>query len=160
MATEGRSVVGLRFATMCPRPSCIPVGRPRGAKAQGIRYEKLVADTLSRYGTVHGQWFEFHDANGRGYAQVDYLLYIKALDQYLVGEAKLTDTPEAWAKLRAFYLPIVASALQRRTVGFVVCRHLTPASNPNFICDTFRATLNASLNGGQPTWHYLGKGEP
>lgn len=162
MARIERSVAGLRFATQCERPSCIPVGRPRGAKAQGVRYERAVADVLQ--GTfnsnriVHGQWFEFHDANGKGYAQVDLLLYLQALDLYIVGECKLTYTGEAWRKMRMFYLPIVAMALQRRAVGFVVVRNLTPEVDVRRVCATFRETLNRCVNGGEPTWHYLGKG--
>jgi hypothetical protein len=162
VSKEERRVVGLRFATPCERPSCIPIGRPRGVKARGIAYERSVAAALqAEYGKIpvkYGSWFEFHDANGRGYAQVDYLLYVQSLDQYVVGEAKLTDTAEAWRKLREFYLPIVAMATQKRAVGFVVVKNLTPASDPRLVCDSFRATLAKCLNGASPTWHFLGKG--
>jgi hypothetical protein len=164
VAREERKVCGLRFATPCERPSCIPIGRPRGVKALGIRYERTVAEALQRtYGTVpvkYGQWFEFHDANGRGYAQVDLLLHIANMDHYVVGECKLTDTEEAWRKLREFYLPIVKMATQRPCVGFVVCKNLTRASDPRSVCDSFRTTLLKCLNGGSPVWHFLGRGPP
>ena len=160
-----RSVCGLVSAqALDAKPACIPNGRPRGVKARGISYEKACAAALQgafpKSGVAHGQWFEFADANGRGYAQVDLLLYIVALDQYVVGECKLTDVAGARQKLANFYLPIVAMAFGKRASGFVVTRHLTQLSNVRNVCATFRDALGAALNGGLPTWHYLGKGPP
>ena len=162
---DNRSVCGLVSArALDEKPACIPNGRPRGAKARGVSYEKAVAAALQsafpKSGVCRGQWFEFHDANGRGYAQVDLLLYVMSLDRYVVGECKLTDIASARRKLTNFYLPIVQAAFGKVASGFVVTRHLTQLSDTRNVCDSFRATLGASLNGGLPTWHYLGKGPP
>ena len=62
-----RTIVGLESArALAGRPLSIPKGRPRGAKADGIRYEKLLAKALAPLGFEHGRWFEFVDANGYG----------------------------------------------------------------------------------------------
>lgn len=166
-ATRGndRSVCGLVSArALDAKPSCIPNGRPRGVKARGVSYEKVCASALQaafpKSGVVHGQWFEFADANGRGYAQVDILLYIVSLDQYVVGECKLTDVAGARSKLANFYLPIAQLAFGKRTCGFVAVRHLTQLTDTRNVCADFKSTLGVALNGGLPTWHYLGKGPP
>jgi hypothetical protein len=66
------------------RPDCIPVSRPRGAKALGVKYEKALAGALP--GWKHGQWFQFKDINGYGYCQVDLMIELEAC--VIVLEAK------------------------------------------------------------------------
>lgn len=162
--TSFRKLVGLYAArSLDARPECIPVGRPRGIKAKGLRYERIVAKALlSRFGNASGltfgQWFEYHDANGRGYAQVDMMLYDISKDIYVIGEIKLTDTPAARKQLDALYIPVVEMAMGTRAVGMVIARNLTSASATSEIFDKFIEAARCAQQGRQALWHYLGRG--
>jgi hypothetical protein len=70
----------------------------------------------------------FCDFAGPGLAIADFILTYA--DVTIVGETKLTWTPEAGDKLRRLYLPLVA-ALHRslRLRGLVICRNLTQSSS-------------------------------
>ena len=51
-----REVVGLRWVRRLEeRPGCIPKGRPRGAKARGVRFEGAVAEVFpeAEVGALH-----------------------------------------------------------------------------------------------------------
>lgn len=117
-----REIKGLRWARECGRPSCIPIGRPRGAKAQGLRYERGLALTLAP-AFRHGQWFEYEDGIGRGYCQVDFLRV--DADRVIALEAKYTWTIEGHWQLERLYIPIVERVYARPAVGVVVCKNLS-----------------------------------
>ncbi len=143
------------------RPLCIPIGRPRGVKAKGIRYENIVGRALlerfPKHGISLGQWFEYCDVNGRGYCQVDVLIYRVADDSYVACEIKLTDTPSAQQQLQLLYLPVIQAATNRRVSAMIIARNVTPQSRD--IHDDFRNAVRASIDGIVPVWHFLGRGK-
>lgn len=107
------------------RPACIPAGRPRGVKALGVRYEKALAKALGPK-VRHGVWFEYGDAEGRWFCQVDFLLPWQ--DGVLVGEAKLTWTFAGHKQIEGLYVPVLAKAyanVLRPIGGFVICKAIT-----------------------------------
>ena len=64
MTREVRNLRQVRVLT--ERPECIPQGRPRGAKALGVRYENAIAASVAFAPAKHGVWIEFDDAAGHG----------------------------------------------------------------------------------------------
>jgi hypothetical protein len=119
-----REVRNLQFVRVLrERPECIPHGRPRGAKAAGVRYEEALAASPSFATASHGVWLEFGDARGHGFAQVDFLF--TADDLIVVAEAKLTWTPAAYPQLRKLYFPLLARFTSRSVGGLIVCQNLT-----------------------------------
>ena len=119
-----REIQDLRFVKVLrERPSCIPKGRPRGAKAAGVRYEEALAASSAFAEASHGVWLEFGDARGHGFAQVDFVF---ATDEAIVvAEAKLTWTPAAYPQLRKLYFPLLAKFTTLPVGGIVVCQNLT-----------------------------------
>ena len=143
-----RQVNGLLWARRCERPACVPIGRPRGAKAAGVRYERALARAL---GGTPGQWFEFEDTFGRGYCQVDLLL--ERGEALVVVEAKYTWTREAHSELAGLYLPVVAMALGRTPIGVVACKVLVPGM-------PYKASGNLGdcIAGRAGVFHWIGVG--
>jgi hypothetical protein len=148
-----RVVEGLKWAREVAKPSGIPIGRPRGTKAFGIRYEKAVGAELPTF--VRGQWFEFEDANGRGFCQTDFIRVQR--DRVVVLELKHTWVEEGQEELEGLYLPVVQAAFDRKAVGIVVCRRLVP-NMPNVIISggLDEAIRLAEGNGKATVWHCLG----
>lgn len=124
--SKGRIIRGLSYAARCPRPSSIPVGRPRGAKAAGIRYERALAKALPS-GFEHGPWFTFRDINGSGYCQPDFLLVLNNLAVIL--ECKYSWTMAAWGQMELLYVPVLKLALQRPVIGIQLCKRLIPEAS-------------------------------
>lgn len=121
-----RQVSGLRWAKrMEARPGFIPIGRPRGAKAQGIRYEKALGLALGPEAR-RGVWWEFEDAQGHGYCQTDFLLELAQGSVIL--EVKYTWVPEGHQQIEGLYGPVVAAALGKPAVGLVVAKRLVQSN--------------------------------
>lgn len=119
-----RKIAGLQFAAqLAQRPKSIPVVRPRGVKADGIRFEKALAKALAPFGFVHGLWFEFVDANGHGFCSPD-LVALRA-DRIVVVEAKLTDGEAARHQLEHLYAPVLARVFRLPVQQIVALRHMT-----------------------------------
>lgn len=118
-----RSPIGLICASACNRPIGLPHGRPRGAKAQGLRYERALARALPW--AKHGQWFEYRDRLGLWHCQVDLLAELPS-GEALVIEAKYTWTMAGHAQIDQLYRPVVGMALRKPVIGLVVCRTLLP----------------------------------
>lgn len=135
------------------KPACIPNGRPRGAKALGIRYERLVARHMPW--AMHGPWYAFRDAQGESFCQPD-LVWHQG-DLVVVVEVKHTWVEEAEAKLRLLYLPVVAKATGKRAVGLVICKYLVPGVRAAYgdlqPCLVFAQQSLSRI----PTFHWLGK---
>src|SRR5258706_3509947 len=121
--SRGRIIRGLTYAARCARPDSIPHGRPRGAKAVGLRYEKALAKALPP-GFEHGPWFTFKDINGFGYCQPDFLLNLHNLAVIL--ECKYTWTPVAWGQMELLYVPVLQRALGKQVIGIQLCKRLVP----------------------------------
>lgn len=146
-----RRISGLRWARPCPRPDCIPQGRPRGAKALGVRYEKTLAKALPA--ASHGQWFEFEDRQGHGWCQVDLMLERNAGIGLV--EVKYTWTQEGHAQLELLYRPVVEAALDKSTVGVVACKALTHETPRRAIAASLAEAFQRRIDHGHGVWHWL-----
>lgn len=159
-----RVIRGLKWArALDARPSCIPVGRPRGAKAAGLRYERALAAALP--GAKHGQWFEFEDLAGRGYCQVDLLLDSGLRKdslgrvKLLILESKYTWTFEGHQQIEGLYRPVVERAYGCSVLGIVVAKRLIPGvQGIARICGGLEEAIAAGAGGGRVVLHWLGKG--
>lgn len=128
------------------------VKRARGAKAAGLRYERALAKALP--GARHGQWIEFFDANGHGWAQCDFLLSRRG--ELVVLEAKYSWVVEGHLQLELLYLPLLEKVLGQRPLGIVVCKNLTPTS-PRASAGLDDAIARAR-RGGRSVLHWIGVG--
>jgi hypothetical protein len=154
-----RSIAGLRWArTLDEKPNFLPVGRPRGAKAEGLRYERALAKGLGAK-FRWGLWWEYRDAGGIRYCQTDF--FGKAKEWVILLESKLTWTVDAEEQLHELYIPVVAMALKvprSQVLPIVVCKYLTrSASRP--VCDTLKEAIHAAMEINAPfcpVWHHLG----
>jgi hypothetical protein len=84
--------------------------RVQGAKLEGLRYERRFGRYLKKAARrsaeiLSGQWFEFEDHGGPGWAQPDHILIYPG--QVLVFECKLTQHPHARVQLEELYFPLV-----------------------------------------------------
>jgi hypothetical protein len=154
MANEKREISGLRWARRLDgKPSCIPSGRPRGAKAQGLRYERQLAKAFPSFS--HGVWFEFEDLNGHGYCQVDFLVEFPRIVSIL--EVKYTWTIEGHLQLERLYEPVVRAALAKFSEGIVVCKRLVPeVIRGATVCPDFESARGVLR---RPVWHWLGEAQ-
>lgn len=148
-----RKVDGLQMARACQKPRCIPIGRPRGAKAQGVRYERALAKALPE--ARSGQWFEFEDVRGRGICQVDLILPL-GLGLMGVIEVKYTWNPDAALELAQLYLPVVEMAYGAKAIPLVACRNLIPGCKATICSDLYSAFEAATR--GPAVLHWLGVG--
>lgn len=148
-----RSIVGLQYAAMCLRPAHIPVSRPKGAKAAGLRYERALAASIPR--ANHGQWFEFHDLNGPGHCQMDLLLVGKK--QIVIIECKLTNVDEGRKQLEGLYVPVAQKVWpEHKVLGIVAARHLSKEQNLSLVESNLQDAVNkANVEGVFPTFHWL-----
>jgi len=150
-----RIIVGLKSARrMESRPPGIPVGRPRGQKAFGIRYEKALAKWAGIPVENRGVWFEFEDKNGPGCCQVDFLVPFGA--ESIVLELKHTWTEDGHVELEKLYLPVVSLALGQPIRGVVVAKRLVPGMH-----GVFGSLQEAAMSGvKRPVWHWIGGTAP
>ena len=150
-----REIQGLRHVKLLrSRPDCIPQGRPRGAKATGVRYEEALTKQTGFLAASHGVWFEFDDTRGHGYAQVDFVFYADS-DVIVAAEAKLTWTPQAYPQLRRLYFPLLAKFTSRPVGGIIVCQNLTRDVPRSDVCDSLVEALRVARNepGRIPVLH-------
>jgi hypothetical protein len=138
------------------RPTCIPHARPRGAKAQGLRYERALARALPA--AKHGQWFEYQDKNGHGYCQVDLMLQL--LSGILILEAKYTWCPEGHAQIENLYIPVVSAAWGLPVAGLVVCKRLVPGMTGIAVSGDLETALKYVGSGRRTVLHWLGQAAP
>lgn len=148
-----KTAVGLTFAAPCQRPNFIPKSRPKGVKAEGLRYERLVGKEFPK--ALVAQWWNYIDANGPGWCQTD--LVLRSAKRALVLECKLTDTDYAVGQLKLLYLPVVELALGVPAYGIVVAKYLTPATERSRVVDNLDAAIALAELGAVPILHWLGK---
>ncbi len=154
-----RKIKGLLSAIACVRPPFIPISRPRGVRAVGLRYERALAKALApNVGMKSGQWFYFTDSLGPGYCQPD--IIIPLADCTLIIECKLSNYAEGVAQLRNLYIPIITAAYARRAIGIVTCRHLSRATNIKQVCASLDEALLRARSDEIPLLHWLGRGKP
>lgn len=153
-----RVVKGLKWARLSPDgPPGLKGSRPRGAKREGLRYERQIAQAFGPT-AKHGQWLVFEDQNGLGWAQPDILFPLR--NELFVLEAKYTWVPEAHTQLGQLYLPLLEAVFESsRIYGIVMVKALTPMARKNFICSTMERALEmARLGTGAPVLQWLGTG--
>lgn len=125
-AQDGRGYTDVRWSTGPPghRP-----GRPRGAKLEGLKYERKVHDVLSAiYGSKYtpSPVIQYQRRNRRRRAIPDGIL--RCDGQIYILEVKLSHTVDVWEQLMDRYAPLVAilePGTRLRTVE--VCRYYDPA---------------------------------
>ena len=148
-----RVIRHLSWALPCDRPRCIPNGRPRGIKKQGILYERALAAELGG-DWKHGQWFEYEDANGHGYCQVDFLR--RTVDATVVLEAKLSWLLEAHQQINQLYAPVLEYVWGVPVVGVVVAKRLTSGMTAA-IAHNLPTALEAARSVRAVALHWPGK---
>lgn len=147
-----RRIDGLKRAELLSeRPSVIPVGRPRGSKAAGLRYEHAFGAALPQL--KHGPWFSFQDNAGFGYCQPDFLL--ERANSVVLFECKLSLVAEAFEQLFGLYKPVVERALGKEAFGIVVTKHLRP-SGGLAICSRLEDALYQVVLKKPTVLHWLG----
>jgi hypothetical protein len=149
MRKDHRIIRGLLSAERSKNPWPTQ-GRFRGAKAEGIRYEKLVAKATNG---LHNQWFKFFDENGQGFCCPDVILDLP--EGLFVLECKLTDTEYAKSQLLGLYLPIVSHVFGQPACGIVVTKHVGRKSYG--ITDSLADAITLAAKT-IPTLHWLGRG--
>lgn len=147
-----RTVQGLNWARVCDRPGNLPVSRPRGAKAAGVRYERELARALPA--AKHGQWWEFQDRAGVGHCQTD--LILEQPWGVLVLEAKYTWTEVGHGQIERLYKPVLSKALGVPVFGLVVCKVLTPGVPKASLCRDLAEAADSAWRGRQTVLHWIG----
>lgn len=153
-----RRIVDLKWARASQRPAGLPIGRPRGAKAAGLRYQSAVATSLGS-GASEGNWFEYEDKNGRGVCQTD--LLFQHPNCLVILEVKYTWTAEGHQQLEWLYGPVVSAALKQPVIGIQVCRRLTAEALAYGITvtSTLESAIANAAEGRRVVWHWLAQGQ-
>lgn len=150
-----RHVAGLLWAEHVAEGPFGPQKRRKGAKAAGLGYERKVCGALPA--AIFNPWFAYMDANGKGFAQPDFLLPLKG-GILAILEVKLTATPTAEEQLRELYMPIAEFLWpDREVIGVMVAKNLTSGAR-NVHTTLSGALRNAYTGQGQclPLLHWLG----
>lgn len=148
-----RHVAGLLWAQHTSEGPFGPQRRKKGAKGAGLGYERKVAKALPQ--AIFNPWFEYMDANGKGFAQPDFLLPLKG-GLLAILECKLTATPVGKEQLALLYMPLAQFLWPKRQIlGVMVTKNLTWASRGPAI--SLEEALQQSLRSTTiPTLHWLG----
>ena len=105
-----------------------------------------------RFGAIFsGQWIEFHDYNGRGFAQPDHFLVLP--DVVIVFECKLSQQESGLIQIGELYRPLLQKIYGKRVVGILVCKVLRRESkwlidDPSLVFDHAKEDIF--------TWHWIG----
>ena len=122
--------------------------RNKNRRGDGLRLEKRVAKEIRHAvpGEVFcGQWIEYLDENGLGYAQPD--IFILQEDQILLLEVKLTQTENGWAQMEDLYEPLLHHIYGLPVHQCLVCQNLR--WTPDILVDAADEIQHAG------TWHFL-----
>ena len=148
-----RVVVGLKWVREVEgRPKAIPVGRPRGVKAFGPRYEKAIEAELPTWD--RGRWFEFEDANGHGWCQPDFVKIERG--RVIVLELKHTWTEDGQIELNKLYLPVLRTLYGLPTFGIVVAKRLVAHMSQVNVTGDLNHAIRLVEGHGPVVWHALG----
>lgn len=148
-----RVIRGLELAWQSEAPHDYKKPKYRGAKAEGIRFEKAVGTLLAK-GAQQGVWFHFKDENGPGYCQPDWIVQLEK-KRILIVECKRTECPEATTQLTKLYFPVVQKATGLMPIGIVCCNYLTTSTPTNRIFADMPTALNAAYCGLIPILHWM-----
>lgn len=96
------------------------------ARAEGHRLEKRVCNAVRQgflTGEVHcGQWIEYQDINGLGYAQPD--IFIVQDEVLHLLEVKRTQTTAGWEQMEDLYEPLLQHIYGLPVHKCLVCQNL------------------------------------
>jgi hypothetical protein len=149
-----RIIQDLRWASACARPPGIPLPRRlRGAKRAGLAFQRKFSAALP--GGLAEPWFQFEDANGKGYCSPDHIIGWQG--QVLVLECKLGNVEEAERQIKYLYGPVLERVYSRPVRGVAVVRHLRPGLPAARIHGALRDALAAPA-WPLPVLHWLGQG--
>lgn len=147
-----RTVKGLRAVKPAGRMPWPAPRRLKGAMAAGLAYERALAEQFPE--GLHGQWLEYLDANGLGFAQPD-LQWDHGAVTYVL-ESKLTWVPSARSQLEDLYLPLLRFLYPRRDFrGIIVAKFLTPETPEALVCSDFKSAVLLTRTS-LPIFHWLG----
>lgn len=147
-----RCIEGLKWARLAASGPGFAPSRPRGAKRQGVKYEKELAKAIPD--AIHGQWIEFCDRHGTGWAQPDLLLRGKRA--ILVLEAKLSWTFEGHQQVDNLYCPLCEAIWQLPAFGVVVTRGLRPMPRGFSVVRNLNEALAGARAGRKMVLHWIG----
>lgn len=123
----------VQSATICPRaPSfAVRTSARKGAKADGLRYERKVQDHLSALSDHYlvGPWILYVIEGRPFWCQPDGLHFDVARGLVTIVEIKLRHTPEAQRQLRGVYEPVIRRMFPHPFWGVrlvEVCRWFDP----------------------------------
>lgn len=152
--SQFRTIQNLAWAAPTPKPDFARRARPKGAKAEGLRYERACAKALP--GAEHGPWFRFEDQNGLGYCSPDLVLRRRGVT--VVFECKLANTIVGQRQIMELYAPVLHMAFGHRVLGVVITRSLarTPTANLALVRATLAEALELSASGAVAILHWLG----
>jgi hypothetical protein len=130
-----------------------------------MRYEKRVVEEVKKrreHGqeVFHGQWINFRDVNGRGFAQPDILVLDAAQKAIWVLEAKYTFVPEGVDQLLGLYVPLVRKIWPgAEVVPVIVCRNVGThlgMIREYLIEELFDAAWKVPCSHEYHVWHWIG----
>lgn len=142
-----RPVEDILWARPCTRPHFVPVSRPKGSKAAGLRYERAFAKFLKPLGCIHGQWFEYEDETGIRYCQPDLLFPIN-LRLMAILEVKYTLVDRAFDQLLDIYKPVVEAAYNIPVGLVTVFKNIGHANGHMLLHDDIPAAVQWSRDTG------------
>lgn len=128
-------VESIKSAKFCQKPDFIRTIHHRGRRRQGVKYEAIVQDFLTRtFNTSHNPspWIEYKLGNGwqTYYCQPDALINIEP-GKILIVEVKYQHTPEAYFQLFDKYEPLVRKMFPACTT---TCIEICKWFDPNIVC--------------------------
>lgn len=148
-----RWIRGLQEVELCERPAAFgaKAARAKGAKALGLRFQRIVEKSLPH--ALHGQWLRFRDNNGPGHAQPDILF--ATTEMLCLVECKLTDTSEADSQMTHLYRPLLATLWAGPIHQIVVVKYLSPLTERSRVVSSW----SAALTHPAPVLHAFSKRE-
>ena len=99
-----------------------PKRLPKGARGRGYSWERKVKKWLEKTyeNVIYDRWISFEDANGKGFAQPDFVLEHK--EHIIVVETKLTETENGYRQLNHLYAPLLGVIYSPKEVfGIQLC---------------------------------------
>ena len=107
------------------KPSFIKRRKPKGRKAQGVRYEKRAHEHFNelfgdRY--INSQWFQFKEPDTKArYCEIDGLLIRPKQGTIIILEMKYNHTSDAWWQTRRLYEPIIKFLFPEQLWEVAIC---------------------------------------
>lgn len=163
-----RKIIGLEEAGLA-QASPYPVPRKlKGSKAAGLAYERkfgkalpgILEGTPFAQHSIHaGQWIEFRDAAGAGFAQPDFYL-LPPLDSILLPdfgiilETKLSINTRGWFQLEKLYLPLLRKIYRIDFKLILVCKNMRPGFSEYPMLDVIEPLVRDTP--AKSVWQWLG----